>query len=97
MPLYPSVLKLIEDKISAHNVAEARHGLTTKEYLAKTNRPDQLVVPKAELFATKPTAEQARAGEIIRVRTGAGAKAYLYVCVQNSTNTWEWVQIALST
>jgi len=52
---------------------------------------------QTELFTAKPTAEEAREGELIRVRAGAGAKTYLYICVQNSADTWEWVQVALST
>jgi len=36
------VFELLAD-ISAHDVAEAVHGLTTGEYLAKTDRADQLV------------------------------------------------------
>jgi len=36
--------------ITAHDVAEAVHGLTTGEYLAKTTRPDQLV-PRVGLIS----------------------------------------------
>ena len=46
---------------------------------------------------SKPTAGPDWEGEIIRVRSGAGAKTYIYTCVQNSADGWEWVQIGVST
>lgn len=49
------------------------------------------------VLSAKPTAGPDWEGEIIRVRSGAGAKTYLYVCVQNSADGWEWVQLAVST
>jgi len=52
---------------------------------------------QTRLYSTKPTADSSRIGEIIRVRAGAGAKTYIYVCVQNSADGYEWVQIGVST
>jgi len=49
------------------------------------------------VYDTQPAAGPFWEGEIIRVRSGAGAKTYIYVCVQNSTDGWDWVQIGVST
>ena len=46
---------------------------------------------------SKPTPGPDWEGEIVRVRSGAGAKTYIYICVQNSADGWEWVQIGVST
>ena len=58
-------------------------------------RADALL--KFATFTTKPPAGPEYEGEIIRVRSGAGAKTYIYTCVQNSANGWEWVQLGVTT
>lgn len=52
---------------------------------------------RAELYDADPSPGAERAGELIRVRAGAGSKSYVKVCVQNSAGNWEWIQIGIST
>ncbi|MHA1741819.1 MAG: hypothetical protein ACTSVD_06995, partial [Candidatus Thorarchaeota archaeon] len=49
------------------------------------------------VYASKPTAGSSYLGMPIIVRSGSGAKSYIYVCVQNSSDGYEWVQLAIST
>lgn len=48
-------------------------------------------------FTSKPTPDASYLRKMIVVRTGSGAKSYIYVCVLNDANGYEWVLIGVST
>jgi len=51
-------------------------------------------IPK---YVSKPSITSAYYDTLIAVRLTSGNKTYIYACVQNDANTWEWVQVAIST
>ena len=52
---------------------------------------------KIPLYTSLPSASSSYDGRIIRVRSGSGSKTKIYICVVNSSNSYEWVQIGEST
>jgi hypothetical protein len=64
----------------------------------KFNGSNWLPVSSActNLYTSQPTADVMQ-GQIIRVRSGADSKTYVYISVQNDANSWEWIQIGVST
>lgn len=50
-----------------------------------------------EEVTSLPTAAAGNLGRFMRERTGAGQTTKLYICVQNSADGYEWVQISIST
>jgi len=53
--------------------------------------------PQAPVKDSLPSASSGAVGKIYGVRAGAGQKSKLYVCLQNSADGYEWVQVAIST
>jgi len=51
----------------------------------------------ADILTSQPTADATQVGRIIGVRSGAGVATTIYICVQNSADGYEWVQLAVST
>lgn len=49
------------------------------------------------VLTVKPTPLSIYLGRQIVVRSGSGAKTYIYICVLNDANNYEWVQIGMST
>ncbi|GAI20899.1 unnamed protein product, partial [marine sediment metagenome] len=70
-------------------------GVTTSQHHTKTGNYE--VYAKTELVTSLPGASSTYVGQILRKRTGSGAKTYVYICVQNDANSYEWVQIGVST
>jgi len=48
------------------------------------------------LYSSKPTATNHK-GEIIRVSGGTDEKTWIFMSVKNDANSWEWIQLGLST
>lgn len=48
------------------------------------------------LYASKPIAGN-HMGEIIRVSGGANEKTWIFMSAKNDTNSWEWIQLGMST
>ncbi len=53
--------------------------------------------PNLPVLTSKPSPSSNYKGRVIRVRSGSGTKTYIYICVQNDANAWEWIQIGVST
>ena len=56
-----------------------------------------LLPTKAEEVITLPPPSNSQLNKIIKQRSTGGGISKVYVCVQNSTEGYEWVQIAVST
>lgn len=50
-----------------------------------------------DVVTTLPTAGAEYLGKFRILRTGSATASKLYLCVQNSTDGYEWVQVAIST
>lgn len=48
-------------------------------------------------YTSKPTPGSGYLNKVIVVRSGGSAKSYIYVCVLNDANGYEWVQLGIST
>ncbi|MBA7610509.1 hypothetical protein ES703_17717 [subsurface metagenome] len=81
------------------DLAEKAHssltGVNPDDHHTKTG--DYEVFPLTELVASLPSAAVGNVGRIMRERTGAGQVSKAFMCVQNSGETYEWVQVAIST
>ena len=57
-----------------------------------------LATAKAEEVIKLPTPSKGQLNKIVKQRsTGWGGLSKVYVCLQNSSESYEWVQIATST
>ena len=54
-------------------------------------------IAKAEEVITLPTPSKGQLNKIVKQRSAGGGISKVYICVQNSTAGYEWVQIAIST
>ena len=52
---------------------------------------------KAEEVITLPSPSKGQLNKIVKQRSTGGGISKVYICVQNSTESYEWVQIAVST
>jgi len=50
-----------------------------------------------EEVTSLPTATASEEGKIMRERSGAGMATKIFICVQNSADAYEWVQLGIST
>ena len=48
-------------------------------------------------LAGRPAAAAALDGTFWKTREGAGTKGYLWVCMRNDANAYEWVQVGITT
>ncbi|MBA7679756.1 hypothetical protein ES703_88059 [subsurface metagenome] len=69
--------------------------ITTDQHHAKTGNYE--VFPNTELVTGVPAPVAGNVGRILRERTGAGQVTKVFLCVENSADTYEWVQIGIST
>jgi len=49
------------------------------------------------LYHTRPAAAESLAGQLIRTSGAAGEKTYIYMCVKNDADAYEWIQMGMST
>jgi len=83
----PTTERMGELIVAHKNDASAHHSKTgSYEVYANT-----------ELVTSLPGASSTYVGRILRKRTGSGAKTYVYMCVRNDANTYEWIQLGVST
>ena len=54
-------------------------------------------VTKAEEVITLPPPTKGQLNRIVKQRSTGGGISKVYICLQNSTEGYEWVQIAVST
>ncbi|GAI76951.1 unnamed protein product, partial [marine sediment metagenome] len=52
---------------------------------------------KAEEMITLPPPSKGQLNKIVKQRSTGGGISKVYICVQNSTEAYEWVQIGIST
>ena len=81
------------------DLAEKAHssltGIGASDHHAKTG--DYEVFPLTELVTAVPVAAAGNVGRIMRERASAGQVSKAFMCVQNSGDTYEWIQIGIST
>jgi len=49
-----------------------------------------------DIFATAPTASDHK-GQIVRISGAAGQKTWIFASVKNDADSWEWIQLGVST
>ncbi|GAH82939.1 unnamed protein product [marine sediment metagenome] len=54
-------------------------------------------IAKAEEMITLPPPSKGQLNKIVKQRSTGGGISKVYICVQNSTEAYEWVQIGIST
>ena len=54
-------------------------------------------IAKAEEVITLPPPSKGQLNKIVKHRSAGGGVSKVYVCLQNSTGSYEWAQIAIST
>jgi len=54
-------------------------------------------IARAEEVITLPPPSKGQLNKIVKQRSTGGGISKVYICVQNSTEAYEWVQIAVST
>ena len=54
-------------------------------------------IARAEEMVTLPPPSKGQLNKIVKQRSTGGGISKIYVCLQNSTEGYEWVQIAIST
>ena len=54
-------------------------------------------VVKAEEVVTLPPPSRGQQNKIVKYRSPGGGVSKVYICLENSTAGYEWVQIAIST
>ena len=69
--------------------------INPSDHHAKTG--DYEVFPLTEVVTGVPVAAAGNLGRIMRERSGAGLVTKVFMCVQNSGDTYEWIQIGIST
>lgn len=52
---------------------------------------------KVEVVTSLPTADESRHGQIIVLTQGSGNPDKIYICLKNSSDNYEWVQIGVAT
>lgn len=52
---------------------------------------------KAEEVTTLPTPSAAWLDKIVKLRSGGRAISKVYICMRNTSNGYQWVQMAIST
>jgi len=62
-----------------------------------TKTGDYEVFPNTEVVTAVPTAAAGNVGRVMRERASAGQVTTVKMCVQNSGDTYEWIQIGVST
>ncbi|GAH55931.1 unnamed protein product, partial [marine sediment metagenome] len=81
------------------DLAEKAHssltGISESDHHVKTG--DYEVFPLTEVVTSVPAAAVGNVGRIMRERAGADQVTTVKMCVQNSANTYEWIQIGVST
>ncbi len=70
-------------------------GIGVADHHTKTG--DYEVFPLTEEVTAVPVAAVGNVGRIMRERASAGQVTTVKMCVQNSANTYEWIQIGVST
>ncbi|GAI87497.1 unnamed protein product, partial [marine sediment metagenome] len=81
------------------DLAEKAHaslsGVGPSDHHEKTG--DYEVFPNTELVTAVPAPAAGNVGRVMRERAGADEVTIVKLCVQNSANAYEWVQLAIST
>ncbi len=81
------------------DLAEKAHasltGITPSDHHAKTGNYE--VFPNTELVTAVPAPAAGNVGRIMRERAGAGQVTIVKLCVENSADGYEWIQIGIST
>jgi len=81
------------------DLAEKAHasltGVNPSDHHVKTG--DYEVFPNTEEVTSVPVAAVGNVGRIMRERASAGQVTTVKMCVQNSGDTYEWIQIGIST
>jgi len=81
------------------DLAEKAHsslsGIGTSDHHAKTGNYE--VFGNTELVTGLPAAAVGNVGRIMRERTGAGQVTKVVICVENAADTYEWIQLGIST
>ena len=54
-------------------------------------------VTKAEEVITLPPPSKGQLNKIVKQRSTGGGISKVYICVQNSSDIYEWVQLGIST
>jgi len=80
---------------SSHKSDYSNHKSNASAHHAKTGNYE--VYANTEEVTSDPSADADHLGRIIRVRSGAGNKTYVKICVQNDADGYEWIQIGVST
>ncbi|GAJ17424.1 unnamed protein product [marine sediment metagenome] len=55
------------------------------------------VVEMVKEVITLPLASATQLNKIVKQRSTGGGISRVYICVQNSTESYEWIQIGIST
>lgn len=87
-----SVTRLAQLSDRAHS---SLSGVSSSDHHDKTG--DYEVYPLTEGVTSLPAADADHLGRIYRVRSGAGAKTTVYICVLNDDDGYEYIQIGIST
>ena len=81
------------------DLAEKAHaslsGIGTSDHHTKTG--DYEVFANTEVVTSLPAAASGNVGRIMRERAAAGQVTQAFMCVQNSSNAYEWIQVGIST
>jgi len=81
------------------DLAEKAHGslsgVATDDHHTKTG--DYEVFANTELVASLPAAAAGNVGRILRERVSSGQVSKAFMCVQNALDTYEWIQLGIST
>ncbi|GAI87764.1 unnamed protein product [marine sediment metagenome] len=84
---------------SLADLAEKAHssltGVGPSDHHVKTGNYE--VFPNTEEVTSVPAPAAENLGRIMRERTGADEVTIVKLCVQNSSNNYEWIQLAIST
>jgi len=57
----------------------------------------QLLDARIEIVTSLPTADSSRRGQIVVLDGGSGNPDKVYICLKNSSDSYEWVQIGVAT
>jgi len=57
----------------------------------------QLLNARVERVTSLPTADSSRRGQIVILDSGSGNPDKVYICLKNSSDSYEWVQIGVAT
>jgi len=79
----------------AEKVHASLTGVNPSDHHVKTGNYE--VFPNTELVTSLPAAAVGNVGRIMRERTGAGQTTKVCICVENSADGYEWVQLGIST